>query len=569
MTRPRVKNVAPSPTARPDYQVLPPLSAEEYAALKEDIRVSGRVRDPVITTRDGTVLDGHNRVRAWTELRAEGVALPDYPRLIRQDLADSDDIACRAAARQYNLQRRHLDDAARRALIADQLRETPERSDPSIARDLGVGVATVNRVRHAIFASLSRERSPSYRVKSNGIRYLASPGALDPAIESDLRNAPATPNSHIAARLGCAGKRVALVRERMEQAGEIPVVHLRLAKNGTYSGSRPPKLVDPPDIPVGEQDTIALRREHARLRTRARAIDAELRTREPVAKPEPPPLPPSLPKGLTVVAADAADLREFVRTGTVDLIVTSPPHNLGQPYADGVNDARPYADFLGPKGVARRWARELARIARPESGRLCLHTPLQSWIDGEPRFVVADWRHCLEAAGWRFRGLILWAKSAGALGRSNGTAGLAIGTPSPSAPVVNTTSVEGILVLYRGDHWSLGRNDDNGHDLNDRATLTNGLWTFPAQQRQWGENGQVVHPAPYPEELPRRLISLFSFRDALIADPFSGSGTTAAVAHRQGRRCFASDLSPTYVRQTLERLAGETSHVRRSAPHPR
>ena len=69
----------PSPAPRPNYQVLPSLRPEEYAALKADIRSSGRVRDPVVTTREGTVLDGHHRVQAWTELRAEGVDLPDYP----------------------------------------------------------------------------------------------------------------------------------------------------------------------------------------------------------------------------------------------------------------------------------------------------------------------------------------------------------------------------------------------------------------------------------------------------------------------------------------------------------
>ena len=83
------------------------------------------------------------------------------------------------------------------------------------------------------------------------------------------------------------------------------------------------------------------------------------------------------------------------------------------------------------------------------------------------------------------------------------------------------------------------------------------MWTFPAQHRTRDEDGQVLHPAPFPEELARRVITLFSYRDARICDPFVGSGTTAVVAHRLGRRCWAFDKSPTYAAQTRERLAKE------------
>src|ERR1017187_8447727 len=64
------------------YQLLPPLSDDEFASLKADIRAHG-VLVPIELDTDGVMLDGHHHLRAWTELRAEGMRLPDYPRIVR------------------------------------------------------------------------------------------------------------------------------------------------------------------------------------------------------------------------------------------------------------------------------------------------------------------------------------------------------------------------------------------------------------------------------------------------------------------------------------------------------
>jgi ParB-like chromosome segregation protein Spo0J len=86
------------------YQLLPPLSDDEFASLKADIRAHG-VLVPIELDSDGATLDGHHRMRAWTELKAEGVRLPDYPRIVRAGLSDDDKVAHVLA---LNLARRHL-----------------------------------------------------------------------------------------------------------------------------------------------------------------------------------------------------------------------------------------------------------------------------------------------------------------------------------------------------------------------------------------------------------------------------------------------------------------------------
>jgi ParB-like chromosome segregation protein Spo0J len=135
--------------ARPPYQLMPPLSDKDYRDLKESIRRHGVYAD-VEKDEHGNVLDGHHRVRAWEELRAEGVRLPDYPVKIRPGLSESEK---RAFVRTVNVERRHLTREQKRQLIADQLRETPERSNRQVAEELGVDHKTVAVVRDTIEAT--------------------------------------------------------------------------------------------------------------------------------------------------------------------------------------------------------------------------------------------------------------------------------------------------------------------------------------------------------------------------------------------------------------------------------
>jgi ParB-like chromosome segregation protein Spo0J len=116
------------------YQVLPPLSEDDFAALKADIAARG-VLIPVEYDEEGKILDGHHRVRDCREL-----GISEWPKFIRAGL---DEAGKRLHARQLNVARRHLTQDQKRALISDQLRETPERSNRQIARDLGVDHKTV------------------------------------------------------------------------------------------------------------------------------------------------------------------------------------------------------------------------------------------------------------------------------------------------------------------------------------------------------------------------------------------------------------------------------------------
>lgn len=150
----------------PKYQLLPPLGDRAFQELKADIARRG-VLVPIERDENGDLLDGHHRVRAWEELAAAGIHV-EMPILLRLDLSESEK---REHVRSVNLLRRHLTTAQRRAVIADQLRDSPERSDRAIAKRLAVSPSTVGMVRRRLRGSAATvQDGQSKRVGLDGRR---------------------------------------------------------------------------------------------------------------------------------------------------------------------------------------------------------------------------------------------------------------------------------------------------------------------------------------------------------------------------------------------------------------
>src|SRR3954451_2891975 len=110
------------------YRLLPPLDPETYGGLKANIAVNG-VQVPVVKDEKGHILDGFARAKIARELGYE------CPSVTVRGLSEQEK---RSQVRALNLARRHLDHAARRQVIADELRENPGRSNRWVARSLGV-----------------------------------------------------------------------------------------------------------------------------------------------------------------------------------------------------------------------------------------------------------------------------------------------------------------------------------------------------------------------------------------------------------------------------------------------
>jgi ParB-like chromosome segregation protein Spo0J len=127
------------------WQVMRPLTEEEYASLKDGISQDGIVSSIVLDS-NGDVIDGHTRLEIWGELLEAGEPAPErVPVIRRNDLTEPKEI--KAAARKLNLQRRQLSQKDRRAIVKAQIVETPERSDNAVARMLGVDHSVAKKMR--------------------------------------------------------------------------------------------------------------------------------------------------------------------------------------------------------------------------------------------------------------------------------------------------------------------------------------------------------------------------------------------------------------------------------------
>lgn len=157
------------------YQLLPPLSPDDYAALEADIIARG-VLVPVEYDEAGNILDGHHRVQI-----CESLGLVDWPRFVRKGLSEDEK---RAHARALNLSRRHLTSAQKREIIEAQLKETPSISSRAIAARFGVHHSTVSSVRARLegtgeISQLKKTEGRDGKMRPKPIRTMFLPDAAN------------------------------------------------------------------------------------------------------------------------------------------------------------------------------------------------------------------------------------------------------------------------------------------------------------------------------------------------------------------------------------------------------
>ena len=249
----------------------------------------------------------------------------------------------------------------------------------------------------------------------------------------------------------------------------------------------------------------------------------------------------------TILQGDSARLLELGARVEANLIVTSPPYALGVDYGQtGYADDQPYVNYLG---WVRTWATTLLHVSA-DSGRACINIPLDSNKGGK-RAIYADYLRIFQEVGWEYQTSIVWNEQ-------NISRRTAWGSwLSPSAPFV-TAPVEMIAVFHKGSFRRPARDGRRG-DINREEFLawTLGMWTFAGANPR-----RVGHPAPFPEELPRRLIKLYSYPDDLVLDPFLGSGTTLTVASKLGRRGIGVEINPAFcelAKRNLEAASAEAA----------
>jgi site-specific DNA-methyltransferase (adenine-specific) len=146
--------------------------------------------------------------------------------------------------------------------------------------------------------------------------------------------------------------------------------------------------------------------------------------------------------------------------------------------------------------------------------------------------------------GFAMRGEIIWNK-----GSSAGPSTAWGSWKSASNPTLRDVH-EYILVFSKGDYSRNGSSGKSTITRDDFLELTKSVWSFSAESAK-----RVNHPAPFPVELPRRLIELYSFEQDIVLDPFAGSGTTCVAAMQCGRRYIGYEKNGVYARRAERRIA--------------
>jgi len=247
---------------------------------------------------------------------------------------------------------------------------------------------------------------------------------------------------------------------------------------------------------------------------------------------------------------------------SVALVVTSPPYFVGKEYELAVtgqeNEGRIPTSYLDYLNMLREVFAECTRVLEP-GGRIAVNV---ANLGRKPyRSLSADIIGILQDdLGLLLRGEVVWQKADGATGS------VAWGSFRKAANPVLRDMTERVIIASKGrfDRARPGPRRQK-EELPSESTITTDefmeatldLWRIDAELAS-----RVGHPAPFPVELPRRLIDLYTYKDDVVLDPFMGSGTTLVAATRSGRRPVGYDLEKEYVTLATQRVAEEQQRLR-------
>jgi len=238
---------------------------------------------------------------------------------------------------------------------------------------------------------------------------------------------------------------------------------------------------------------------------------------------------------------------------SVHLVVTSPPYwqlkDYGNEEQIGFNDS--YEEYINNLDLV--WS-ECHRVLH-DGCRLCVNIGDQfarSVYYGRYKIIPIRTeiiKFC-ETAGFDYMGAVIWQK----VTTCNTTGGAAImgSFPYPRNGILKL-DYEFILIFKK-----YGVSPKVTEDVKEQSKMSTeewnqyfaGHWNFPGEK-------QDRHLAMFPEELPKRLIRMFSFVGDTVLDPFLGSGTTSLAAKKLNRNSVGYEINPSYVPKIVEKVGGE------------
>lgn len=231
------------------------------------------------------------------------------------------------------------------------------------------------------------------------------------------------------------------------------------------------------------------------------------------------------PEILDTILLKSSERMDDLPDNSVHLMVTSPPYNVSKEYDDDLTLDQ-YRRLL------HRVFAETFRVL-VDGGRACVnianlgrkpYIPLHALIIND-----------MSTIGYSMRGEIIWDKG------SSASPSTAWGSwQSASNPTLRDVH-EYILVFSKGGFGRMKGQRRNTITKDEFLEWTKSVWSFSAERAK-----AVGHPAPFPVELPRRLIGLYTFAGDVVLDPFCGSGSTCIAAAEEGRHYIGYEIKEEY-----------------------
>lgn len=246
---------------------------------------------------------------------------------------------------------------------------------------------------------------------------------------------------------------------------------------------------------------------------------------------------PIPPDSVNRIYIKSSENMEEIPESSVHLMVTSPPYNVGKDYDRDLTMSQ-YRDFL------KRVFGEVFRVLVP-GGRACINV---ANLGRKPYIPLHA--HIIDdmlSLGFVMRGEIIWNKSASA--GSSTAWGSWMSASNPALRDVH----EYILIFCKGTFKRLPpEKRESTITKEDFLSWTKSIWDFKTESAK-----KVGHPAPFPVELPYRLIQLYTFAGETVLDPFCGSGSTWVAAEKSGRRFVGYEIDEGYAKKAISRVGVE------------
>lgn len=226
---------------------------------------------------------------------------------------------------------------------------------------------------------------------------------------------------------------------------------------------------------------------------------------------------------------------------SIDLIVTSPPYNVDIKY-NSYSDDMDYNTYLE---FTNKWLEKAYKVLKND-GRFCLNIPLDKNKGGQ-QSVYADIVTIAKKIGFQYHSTIIWNEQ-------NISRRTAWGSwLSASAPYV-IAPVEMIVILYKKKWKKISGSKKSDITKKEFLEWTNGVWNFMGESKK-----RIGHPAPFPVELPKRCIKLFTYVGDIILDPFLGSGSTLIACALTNRKGIGIEIDKNYCELSKRRLLKEAN----------